>query len=120
MLELMLQLVVILLASIPLHELGHWIVAKRLGWEPSIKQDRWGFKVITKEVEIEDVNEFPKLYQNLVQFRAAGSLFSLITISVAQLFHLFPMFTFAGLVLLFTFYGWWEVMNNPFGSVKNA
>lgn len=70
----------LLLASmIIVHELGHYLVARRFGWNPriTIKTDLglWsGIAVETDEQTIESLEEVPIAIKRLVMFGSAGCI----------------------------------------------
>jgi len=113
MVLLMLRIIGFLFASIPMHELGHYLVAKRLKWNPKITYSKWAVQIETEPVEIKDVSEFPKFYVQVATFRIMGSVFSILTLLFLSLFGLYTTELLLDLTILLFLYGVWEVTDNP-------
>jgi len=106
---------------IALHELGHYIMAYRLGWNPKFAF-RWGWMpafVVKTELEVEVNNEtdFYNLFVDLASFSVMGSLFSIIGIWILIFCDLLTHYAGFGLVSLFAVYGFWEV-THPTAEIK--
>lgn len=89
-----------IIVSLPLHEFGHYIAAKRNGWK-KIKFVLCKWHGIPYAVavaaennyEIKSNKEFFKAYYEISRFYAMGSLFSLIGIWICQFFNIFTSTT---------------------------
>ena len=94
-----------------IHEAGHYYIAKLFGWKPKVKfiQNGWrtGFGIeVSEEVEIETIEEIPKICKKLLYFSAAGSL----SIIPVYLFSFFIDQDLSPVVILLLMYSLYETL----------
>lgn len=108
---------------VTLHELGHYLMAWRLGWKPKFvfQWKKLRFAVITREVHIniDTTKDFFETYQDLARFNGSSTLFALAGITFLLLFELMSFESSFFMAMLFTLYGLHEIMNPKFESVED-
>jgi len=114
-----------LIVSIPLHELGHYIVAKKNKWQNiHFGIVKWhkipiAFATIAEnKYDIKSNSDFFKAYREISMFYAMGGFFSLMGIAFAYAFSIFDVQSAFLLFELMTVYLIWEMVNIK-GSSKN-
>ncbi len=126
MTDFLVGLIVYVFASLPIHELGHYLMGRKLGFKNMTlglgkwHGIPWSLQVagdFTLELP-KDTKEFFKLYGDLVSFYAMGSIFSVVTLLFAQLFSIFSQDSLLLLVLLYMMYMFYEISSIPH-SVKS-
>ncbi|MEX2737470.1 MAG: hypothetical protein Q6356_000145 [Candidatus Wukongarchaeota archaeon] len=107
--------------AMPLHELGHWIIGKRIGLQNlKVSLTKWkgipmGFQVTGDcHIDIKTKEDMLKWHYNLTTFHCFGSLFSILGVAFFQTIGVFSI-DFAFLITLFlVLYLVYEVTNVRF------
>jgi len=101
---------------VPLHELGHWIAAKKNGWKNlGLKIEKWhGFPYTIAvhadgNLKIESEHDFFVAYFAVTRFYAMGSIFSIMGLLVCGLFGIFSESFVLLLTQMFVVYLMWEL-----------
>lgn len=94
--NLLLGILALIFVALPLHELGHYLIALRLHWHPiSMELKTWHkipyavAVVAINHIEIKSNLDFFKVYKEITTFYAMGSLFSMMGISVCYTLGVF-------------------------------
>ena len=116
--NLLISLIALVSVSLPLHELGHYIAAKRNGWENiRLALCTWHHipcAVAVKaenEYEIENKQQFYQAYRGITRFYAMGSLFSMLGTLLCSFFNIFNVTQTFALLAIFAVYMIYEIQS---------
>ncbi len=107
-----------LIATLPIHELGHYLPAWRFGWKPRFGFDYFNgikwipcFAVKTSiDIHIEDEKDFLIVHKQLTMFSLGGTVAGLAFIALLAQTNLYPASFASFMFMANTLYGFIEAM----------
>lgn len=105
------------------HEAGHFVMARRLGWNPKLILHMWkgwmpclAVKTDDLEFDIETESDFLKFHVKLVSFHAMGSAFSVLAVLIMEWTKIIGTDSAYGFVVIWFIYGLWEITHPQVGE----